>query len=205
MLKKLKTASSPTEHLFVGTDLYMFFVVSWDPVTQEVRTEKSFFDLSDETSRDSPTHDRCLLDTANKYLVLHLYDGIVTAIPLEGWRRRGGAKILGEPVSARISDRFIRSSAFLHPRGEQPERTNIAFLLEDNQQKTWLKVRRLEVTPGAMGDQGHAELDHVTIAREDIDPQASHLIPVPAPICTYTRNLKAYEKLIHPSWSSYSC
>lgn len=160
----------------------MYFVVSWDPELQRIRTERSFLKLADETGRDSPTHDRCLLDPSDRFLVLQLYDGMVTVIPLAAWRRRAGAKFLGEPVVARITDRFIRSSTFLYPRPERENPTKIAFLFEDNQQNTCFRIRTLEHFDG---DPGHANLDPTKVFRNDLEPHTGHLIPVPAPICTY--------------------
>lgn len=194
-MKKLKLAKSPTEYLFVGTDLYMYFVVSWDQELQRIRTERSFLNLADEIGRDSPTHDRCLLDPSDRFLVLQLYDGMVTVIPLTAWRRRAGAKFLGEPVVARITDRFIRSSTFLYPRperekGEKSDPTKIALLFEDNQQNTCFRIRSLEHFDG---DPGHANLDPTKVFRSDLEAHTSHLIPVPAPICTYAYIPKCYE------------
>lgn len=187
LLKKLKLANSPREYLFVGTDLYMYFVVSWDPELQQIRTERSILKLADETGRDSPTHDRCLLDPADRFLVLQLYDGMVTVIPLAAWRRRAEPNFLGEPVVARISDRFIRSSTFLYPRperekGAKSDLPKIAFLFEDNQQNTCFRIRSLEHFDG---DPARANLHPTNVFRSDLEPHTNHLIPVQAPTCTY--------------------
>ena len=189
MLEKLQPDSSPTEHLFIGTDRYMYFTVSWDAKTQQLRTEKSFVDQTDKTARDSLAQDRCLLDPTHKILALQLYDGIVTIVPIVGKGKRKGdpeAGTLGEPTPARISDLFIRSSTFLYPRKGSVEGPRIAFLYEDNRQKACLNIRLLDYAPGGSGDAGKADLEEISISREDLEPGASHLIPVPAPACTYT-------------------
>lgn len=184
MLEKLQPENSPTEHLFVGTDRYMYFTVSWDARKQQLRTEKSYVDQTDKTARDSLAQDRCLLDPTHKFLALQLYDGIVTVVPIAGKGRRKGdpdAGTLGEPALARISDLFIRSSTFLHPRNDSVEAPRIAFLFEDNRQKACLNIRVLDYTAGGGGDPGNADLEEVTASRDDLEVGASHLIPVPAP------------------------
>lgn len=192
MLEKFQPENSPTEHLFVGTDRYMYFTVSWDANTQQLRTEKSFVDQTDKTARDSLAQDRCLLDPTHRFFALQLYDGIVTIVPIAGKGKRKGDPdpgTLGEPASARISDLFIRSSTFLHPRNESRDAPKIAFLFEDNRQKACLTIRRLDYTAGGSGDAGNADLEDVKISRDDLEQGASHLIPVPAPACRYVRSL----------------
>lgn len=194
MLERLQPANSPTEHLFVGTDRYMYFTVSWDSYTQQLRTEQSYVDQADKTARDSLTQDRCLVDPTRQFLALQLYDGIVTIVPAVGKGKRKGnpdSLSLGEPVPARISDLYIRSSTFLYPRNVKGEQPKIAILFEDNRQKACLNIRRLDFTAGGSGEAGTAELEFITFSRSDLEQGASHLIPVPAPACTYLRNANA--------------
>ena len=183
MLEKLRPANSMIDHLFVGTDHYMYFTVSWDPDTRHLRTEQSYQDQADKTSRDSQTEDRCLVDPAGKYMALLLYDGIVTIVPLSQKGRRkvlGDVKTLGDPVPARISDLFVRSAAFLYPQSDG-EAAKMAFLYEDNHQKVCLSVRQLEYTAGGSGDPGSADLENVLGSRSDLELGASHLLPVSGP------------------------
>lgn len=186
MLEKFQPESSPTDHLFVGTDRYMYFTVSWDAKTQQLHTEKSYVDQTDKTARDSLAQDRCLLDPTHKFFALQLYDGIVTVVPIAGKGKRKGdpeAGALGEPASARISDLFIRSSTFLHARNESREKPRIAFLFEDNRQRACLTIRVLDYSAGNSRDAGNADLEAVTISRDDLELGSSHLIPVSAPAC----------------------
>lgn len=192
MLEKFQPDHSLTEHLFVGTDRYMYFTVSWDAKTLQLRTEKSYVDQTDKTARDSLAQDCCLIDPTHSFFALQLYDGIVTIVPIAGKGKRKGdpdAGTLGEPASARITDLFVRSSTFLHPRNESREAPRMAFLFEDNHQKACLTIRRLDYTAGGSGETGNADLDDITTSRDDLEPGASHLIPVPAPACTYRRCL----------------
>jgi DNA damage-binding protein 1 len=44
LLHKLRPAVSKTDHLFVGTDKYHYFTLSWNAETKELVTEKSCVD-----------------------------------------------------------------------------------------------------------------------------------------------------------------
>lgn len=186
MLERLRPANASTEHLFVGTDRYMYFTVSWDSQARQLRTEKSYQDQSDKTARDSQTEDRCLVDPTRRFMALLLYDGIVTILPIHQQGRKKGtaeAGIPGDPVPARISDLFIRFSTFLYPRRADAEQPRLAILYEDNQQKVCLSIRSLTYTAGGSGEPGNADLDKLIAIRDDVELGASHLIPVPAPAC----------------------
>lgn len=186
MLERLRPANATTEHLFVGTDRYMYFTVSWDPQARQLRTEKSYQDQAEKTARDSQTEDRCLIDPTGKFMALLLYDGIVTVLPIHQPGKKKGigeAGTLGDPVPARISDLFVRSSTFLHPRQGGAEQLKLAFLYEDNQQKVCLNIRKLEYSAGGTGEPGSADLEKSLGARDDLELGASHLIAVPAPAC----------------------
>ena len=186
MLEKLRHPYSGVDQLFVGTDRYVYFIVAWDEQSRQLRTEKSYQDVADKTSRDSQTEDRCLIDATGRYMALLLFNGIVTILPTsQGGKRKssGVVAVLGDPVSARISDLFIRSAAFLYPKGVDREQPKMAFLYEDSQQRVCLSVRKLDYAAGGAGEPGSADLEHVIGMREDLEFGASHLIPVPAPAC----------------------
>lgn len=186
MLERLRPANASTEHLFVGTDRYMYFTVSWDLQAQQLRTEKSYQDQAEKTARDSQTEDRCLMDPARRFMALLLYDGIVTILPIhQPGKKKDTCEpgTLGDPVTARITNLFVRSSTFLHPRREDVEQLKLVFLYEDNQQKVCLTVRNLEYSAGGSGEPGSADLEKIVSTRHDLELGASHLIAVPAPAC----------------------
>ena len=187
MLEKLCPANASTEHLFVGTDRYMYFTVSWDPQTRQLRTEKSYQDQAEKAARDSETEDQCLIDPSRRFMALILYDGIVTVLPIHQHGKKKGAGdpgTLGDPVTARISDFSVRSATFLHPRKQHAEQPKLALLHVDTQGRVWLNVRILEYAAGASGDPGSADLEKTVCVRDDSELGASHLIAVPAPACT---------------------
>ena len=186
MLQKLRPISSTTDHLFIGTDRYMYFTVSWDSQGKQLRTEKSYVDQADKTARDSQTGDRCQIDSTKRFMTLELFEGVITVVPIhQKNKKKGDAEIgsLGEPVPARISELFVRSSAFLHPRSSSVEKPKLALLYEDNHQKVHLTVRVLDYAAGGSGEPGSADFDKVESSHTDLELGASHLIPVPAPAC----------------------
>jgi DNA damage-binding protein 1 len=174
--------------------------VSWDLRTRQLRTERSYLDLADKSSRDSQTGNRCLVDPSGKFITLEVYEGVVTVVPIvqipSKQRKRPIASAtaaaaaaanaprvgeLAEPCFARIDELVVRSSAFLYCQAKRPPR--LALLYEDPQRKVRLKVRELMVTPGGLGGEGAvADLNEVDVLREELEFGANHLIPVPAPL-----------------------
>ncbi|KAI9374726.1 mono-functional DNA-alkylating methyl methanesulfonate N-term-domain-containing protein [Aspergillus egyptiacus] len=191
MLARLPApANSPTDHLFVGTDRYSYFTLSWDNVQKQVRTERNYVDISDPSSREAQTGSRCMIDPSGRFMTLEIYDGMIVVIPIVQLpSKKRGRQValpsgpdaprvgeLGEPVITRIDELFVRSSAFLHVQSGPPR---LALLYEDNQKKVNLKVRELKYSAGAGAE---SEFTHFADYTQELDLGASHLIPVPAPL-----------------------
>jgi DNA damage-binding protein 1 len=188
MLEKIRPVTSETDHLFVGTDRYMYFTLSWDASSAQLKTEKSYVDLSDKTGRDSQSADRCLIDPTGRFMTLELFEGIITVVPIAQKTRRPNPPEVGtltEPVPVRIEELFVRSFAYLHPRSSNPdkERPRLAILYEDNQQNVRVRVRTLGYVAGGRGELGSADLEALSGFNPEMEKGASHLIPLPAPIC----------------------
>ncbi|KAL9109514.1 MAG: hypothetical protein Q9227_005849 [Pyrenula ochraceoflavens] len=193
LLEKIKPASSPTEHLFVGTDRYQYFTVSWDASIQQLKTEQSYVDQADKVLRDNKEADRSSIDPTGRFLSLELYDGVVTVVPIvHQLKKAPGAKreprpmsgemgSLGDPIQTRIEELSVRGSAFLddEPGSRKPPR--MALLWEDNQDNPQLKIRELSYTPGTSSEPGTADLVPFTELNAELDLGVSHLIPVPLP------------------------
>jgi DNA damage-binding protein 1 len=179
MLQKLRPALSPTDHLFVGTDRFMYFTLSWDPEKKRTKTEKSFASVADNAARESQTGERCHVDPSGRFMTVEVYEGIMTVIPLiqRGKKRKQEPDIatLGEPQPVRLSEMFVRSSAFLRPKAFE-DKPRIALLYEDTHSQVKLKLRDILF---AGGDQ--VELEDGEACRAELELGASHLIPVEAP------------------------
>ncbi|GAM85060.1 hypothetical protein ANO11243_030630 [Dothideomycetidae sp. 11243] len=182
LLNKLRPQTSSTDHLFVGTDRFMYFVLSWDPATNQIRTEKSYRDLADKASRDTQTGDRCLVDPSGRFLTLEIYEGIINVVPIavEGKRKHQAEPgTLLEPIQSRISELFVRSSAFLHRRRDK-DNPQLALLYQSSRGDIRVKVRELDYTAG-LRDEGSAEFKDAFAIEGQIGFGASHLIPLGAP------------------------
>ena len=186
MLHKLRPASSQTDHLFVGTDRYTYFTLSWNTSSRRLQTEKNLVDSADSGARDSQTGDKCLIDPTGRLVALELFEGIITIIPIIQKVDRVGKKKgyelgnLGDPASARIPELFVRSIAFLHGT----DHPKLALLWEDGHRKVHLRTKEVTYTDGSSSEPAVAELtDTDTVIADVPDQGASHIIPIPQPVC----------------------
>lgn len=187
MLLRLPPFESGLEQLFIGTDLQMYFVVSWNPTSQELQTERTYYDLADRTLKESATQDRCLLDPDRRYLTLDLYKGVISVVPLNHAEKRKGDVqhgVLGEPVPTRIPELEVRSSVFLHDMKKDTRtkaKSRMALLYEQVNQQVNLSVRKVDYSPGVSENSGSADLDSLAWTYENLESGSNHLIAVPAP------------------------
>lgn len=179
MLQKLRPTLSPTDHLFVGTDRFMYFTLSWDSEKKQLQTEKSFASVADNAARESQTGERCHVDPTGRFMTVEVYEGIMTVIPLvqRGKKRKQEADIahLGEPQPVRLSEMFVRSSAFLRPRSFD-DKPKIALLYEDTHSQVKLRLRELTFAGGDTVD-----LEEGETCRAELELGCSHLIPIEEP------------------------
>lgn len=191
-LHKLRRGANTVDHLFVGTDRYHYFTLSWDTETKQLKTEKSFVDIAERAARDSQTGDRVHIDPTSRYLTLECYEGVVTVLPIthagKGKRKAADNEIgeIGDPISVRIPELFVKSSCFLHRRGAgskipPPE---LAFLYEDSNNRPRIKIRELEYTPSLRPQEepSQAELIKAKAVQDTLELGATFLIPLPPPI-----------------------
>jgi DNA damage-binding protein 1 len=179
LLQKVRPASSATDHLFVGTDQYSHFTLSWDNAKKRFKNEYILEDLADNTARASATGSKCLVDPAGRVIALDLFEGRTTIVPLKQSRNRKkkrdtAGNELGAPHIIRIPELFIRTSAFLYG-ADQPE---MALLWEDGHNKINLTTRLFE-----FDGKGEfvRESDGSRLSRTGLDASTSLLIPVPQP------------------------
>ncbi|KAF2708767.1 hypothetical protein K504DRAFT_467997 [Pleomassaria siparia CBS 279.74] len=179
MLQKLRPALSHTDHLFVGTDRFMYFTLSWNSDKKQLQTEKTFESVADNAARESQTGERCHVDPSGRFMTLEVYEGIITVIPLvhRGKKRKQESEVahLGEPIPSRVSEMFVRSSAFLRPRSAD-EKPKLALLYEDTHSQVKLKLREL-----AFASDNSVELDEGESYRGELELGSSHLIPIEEP------------------------
>lgn len=194
LFEKIRPATCPTDHLFVGTDRLHYFTLSWDAEARELKTEKTAVDVFEKAARDSQTGDRVHIDPSVRFMALYCHEGIVNILPITHVNKGKGkrkdtdaAKIgeLGDAVSVRIPELNVRSSCFLHKRGGgKPPNPEIALLYSDSEHNMHLTVRELKFTPSLhAGEPADAEMETSKKVRGgEMDVGASHLIPLPKPM-----------------------
>ncbi|KAK5165060.1 uncharacterized protein LTR77_009157 [Saxophila tyrrhenica] len=196
LLEKIRPAQSPTDHLFVGTDRYHYFTLSWDADRKELKTERAFTDVAEKSARDSQTGDRVHIDPTSRFLALECYEGVITVLPIahagKGKRKQSvGAPQdvgeLGEPIPVRIPELFIKSTCFVHKRQAGPKLANpeMAILWEDSSSgKMKIKVRELEYSASLRPQEepGSAELEKGKDVDGEIEVGSGFLIPLPPPM-----------------------
>ncbi|KAL1311189.1 hypothetical protein AAFC00_001384 [Neodothiora populina] len=184
MLQCLRPVSSPTDHLFVGTDSYYYFTLSWDPDTKQLRTEESYKDLAEKAARDSQTGERCNIDPTRRLMTLEFYEGVVNVVPIaHGGKRKNDAEVgtLGQPVPTRIPELNVRASCFLHRRKEK-DFPQLALLHEDSMGKVRLKLREIQYSSALKWEEpGTADMDKEIDVKGELELGASHIIPLEAP------------------------
>jgi DNA damage-binding protein 1 len=192
LLHKFRPATSQKDHLFVGTDKYHYFTLSWNTETKDLVTEKSYVDVAEKAARDNQTGDRVHIDPSNRFMTLECYEGVVNVLPIahagKGKRKAADNEIgqIGDPVPVRVPELFVRSTCFLHKRQAGTRLPDPAFALleEDPQHKLRIKVRELEYAPSLrpQDEPATAELEKGRDVEGEIELGARHLIPLPPPM-----------------------
>lgn len=173
MLEKLHPASSPTDHLFIGTDRFQYFTAVWNEQTRQLDTVQSFVDVSEKHMRDSQSLDRCLVDPTGQYMIMELFEGVLNLVKVIK-PRKGTTNYLGDPEQVRISEIFVRSTTFLYTESKRPK---VALLYQDlNKTVVQLATYRLTDEKGQYS-QFDAHKDRENQLNE-VDLGASAIIPV---------------------------
>ena len=184
VLERLRPASAETDHLLVCTDRYTYFTVSWNTKRKILQTEKEYVDLADSGARDTQTGEKHAVDPGRRFVVLDLFEGILTVVPIKNktkWKRKpDDYGNLGEPSQARIPELFVRSFAFIHGA----EKPSLALLWEDGHKKVHVTTKELTYTGPSSSDSGAVEFTDISPKLANLSDQgASHIIPVPEPAC----------------------
>ncbi|VUC24859.1 unnamed protein product [Clonostachys rosea] len=180
MLQRLQPKDSETDLLFVGTDRQHYFTLAWNSETKEVETvtEKYIHDEAEPFMRHSQSQNKCLVDPTGKFVVMHLWEGVLTVFKL---RTRGRETTRLDAIAqVRHTELWLKASAFIHSRTGHPR---IVFLYKSQQEHEEARIAVYRLTKDDRGGevskfdpQKDRELD------EKIkDPYASMIIPVPVP------------------------
>ncbi|PMB64693.1 DNA damage-binding protein 1 [Beauveria bassiana] len=177
MLQRLRPRDATTDLLFVGTERLQYFNVSWNPKSNEmVLTNETIHDMAEPYMRESQSQNKCLVDPTAKYMVMHLWEGVLNIFRLPNTPR--ASKKLKKMEQIRLTELWMKDSAFIHSRTGHPR---IAFLYKTQLDREEARVAVYRLTTDDKGTDvskfdphKDRELDQVIA-----DPYASMLIPVP--------------------------
>ncbi|KXX73028.1 DNA damage-binding protein 1 [Madurella mycetomatis] len=175
ILQKLRPKDWQTDLLFIGTDRFEYFTLTWNAQTSQLDTIDPFKDPGERHMRDSQSQDRCLVDPSGRYLAMHLWEGVLTIMRLGS--RKNTAMTLEWMDQVRLSELFIKASTFLYTETGHPK---VAFLYQSRSDAndSKLAVYRLtsddrDTVPSRFDANRDREID-----MEIPDEGAAMLIPV---------------------------
>ncbi|KAF3312430.1 DNA damage-binding protein 1 [Orbilia oligospora] len=182
-LLSLRPQQSTLDHLFLGTDRYEYFTVSWDSQTGTIRNERKAHDVTDRFQRPAQVGHLYLADPGGRLLGLYLYEGIFTAIPIKRQSKGRGrhaqlpeAEIgnLDDPCPIRMNELKVINMVFLYGTSVPV----IAVLYTDSKKLVHLITYELNVAKRAVKDPEFAQWG---IKANNLDHGAKLLIPVDNP------------------------
>ncbi|KAF3929640.1 hypothetical protein ABW20_dc0107312 [Dactylellina cionopaga] len=183
-LLSLRPQQSRLDHLFIGTDRYEYFTVSWDPTTGNIQNERKAQDVTDRFQRAAHSGHLYLADPEGRLLGLYLYEGIFTAIPIKRQTKGRGRHTqipeneigdLDEPCPIRMNELRIITMAFLYGTAIPV----VAVLYKDSKNAVHITTYEVNLTKKAVKD---PEFTQWNIKSNNLDHGAKILIPVPDPI-----------------------
>jgi DNA damage-binding protein 1 len=116
----LKLPRTPTDYLFITTDRYRYAVISYSPENTPYPCQTHASGSLKGMGRESAVGPLVAVDPHGRCLCLHLYDGLITVIPIHVDYVPGtkqpypGYHLLGEPYQLRLEERAILDLLFLH-------------------------------------------------------------------------------------------
>ncbi|KAK4144568.1 uncharacterized protein C8A04DRAFT_36560 [Dichotomopilus funicola] len=174
ILQKLRPKDSKTDLLFIGTERFQYFTLTWNSDTRRLDSTDTILDPGERHMRDSQSQDRCLVDPSGRYLMMHLWEGVLTMLRLG---ERKNKLMMTWRNQVRLSELFIRASTFLYTETGQPK---IAFLYQSRADATDAKLATYRVTADDRNiEPSKFDPDRDRDIDTDIpDSSASMLIPV---------------------------
>ncbi|KAI9141453.1 mono-functional DNA-alkylating methyl methanesulfonate N-term-domain-containing protein [Paraphysoderma sedebokerense] len=116
VLESYRPSGRDTDLLFIATERYKYIVLSYDPVTSSIKTESSG-DLRDKTGRQTENGQIGIIDPQCSMILLHLYQGLVRALPMET-----RAKVTGKLSTASAVESLTKVKNSRFSRGQEKEK-----------------------------------------------------------------------------------
>lgn len=174
LLQKLRPKGSKVDLLFVGTERLEYFTMLWNPVRQQLETIQPLHDHTEPHMREAECQNRCVVDPSGRFMVLHVWDGVINISRLID---RGDSKhAIKFLEQVRLTELAIKSSTFLYSQTGP----KIAFLYQTrtNEEDSMLAIYKVTA------DDRHATAAKFEPRERELslavkDPLARILIPVP--------------------------
>ncbi|KOS23285.1 DNA damage-binding protein 1 [Escovopsis weberi] len=177
MLQKLQPKDSDTDLLLIGTNRLQYFTIAWNPETNQLDAVKQVIeDVAEPYMRQSQSQNRCLVDPTGKFVLMHLWEGVLNVFRLGS--RKTNLTRLDHLGQVRITELWIKTSVFLHNRSGLPQ---VAFLYKNQLHK---EEARLAIYRLTKDDKNEDVSDFDPSKDRELeqlipDPYTSMLVPVP--------------------------
>ncbi|MBE3049825.1 hypothetical protein IMZ48_46475 [Candidatus Bathyarchaeota archaeon] len=174
LLQRLRPKGSKVDLLFVGTERLEYFTMHWNAARSQLETLQSLHDHNEPHMREAECQNRCVVDPSGRFMVLHVWDGVINISRLID---RGDSKHAVRFLEqVRLTELAIKSSTFLH--SQTGPKIAILYQTRTDEEDSKLAIYRVtsddrHIT-AAKFETKERELD-LTVK----DPFARMLIPVP--------------------------
>ncbi|BFZ62534.1 DNA damage-binding protein 1a [Saitoella coloradoensis] len=178
VIQAFRPEDARTDHIVVGTDMYDYFTLSWDAEEKTIVNERSIGNLHDHVLRQPECGSISLVDPLKRCMVMHLYQGLLSIVPMAQPSRdkRKKAKLevgqLEEPYGIRLPELNVVALSMVHSEKKNPV---VAVLYRDNEQQRRMKTYEIAL-------KGEKELTETELKAGDLDQGAKLLIGLPAPV-----------------------
>lgn len=175
LLQRLRPKGSKVDLLFAGTERLEYFTMVWNATRQQLETRQILYDKGEPHMREAECQNRCVVDPSARFMVLHVWDGVINISRLKDRGESREDIMFLEQV--RVTELSLKSSTFLYSHTGP----RIAFLYQTrgNEESSKLAIYRVTLDDRHLSA---AKFDPKKDRQLDMtvnDPLAGMLIPVP--------------------------
>jgi len=182
----IKLSGTPTDYLFLTTDRYRYAVISYSQGSTPYPVKTHASGSLRASGREPAVGPLVSVDPHGRCLALHIYDGILTCIPIHvdykppiGTKGRAfpGQSLLGEPYQVRLEERAILAICFLHSSPEKPP--HLCMLHQDSRNAQHIVTYNMDIRKKQLS---------VEWKKSRVDGGSSMLLAVPPVTAAASRN-----------------
>ncbi|EPY51696.1 damaged DNA binding protein Ddb1 [Schizosaccharomyces cryophilus OY26] len=143
-LNSFRPALSSTDHIIVATDSFHYFTLFWDSENQSIANGIKIQDCSVRSLRESQSGPILLVDPFQRVLCLHVYQGLLTIIPIVNSKKRrlnSMDSFLHDNFNVRIKELDVIDICMLHT----PSVPTLAVLYRDSKSVVHLSTYTINI------------------------------------------------------------